>query len=238
MIRIVHKAEDRGVSEHGWLSSRFSFSFAEWYEPSRMGFGALRVINDDTIAPHSGFPPHPHRDMEIITIVTHGAVTHKDSMGNEGVISAGEVQVMSAGTGVMHAEINGDDEELRLFQIWIEPKLSSIVPRYDQQNFSLQKHPDGRTLLVSPEGEEEGASLTINQDAYLSWLELPEEETHIYELHRPGFGLYALVVEGEVVIDGEPLSSRDAIGLAGMKEPTQIVAKTSTTVLLIEVPIV
>src|SRR3989344_846255 len=134
----VYKAEERGEGKHGWLTTRYSFSFADWYEPSRMGFGTLRVINDDIIAPQSGFGEHGHRDMEIITIVTEGAVTHTDSMGNEKVVEAGEVQVMSAGTGVVHAERNASPTTpLKLFQIWIEPKERDIAPRYAQKRFDF-----------------------------------------------------------------------------------------------------
>src|SRR5690606_12496739 len=137
--------------EHGWLSTRYSFSFANWYDPSRMGFGALRVINDDRIAPANGFGAHGHRDMEIVTIVTKGTVRNEDSMGSRGTVPAGDVQAMSAGTGVVHAERNDSpDEELTLFQIWIETARPGAVPRYAQKPFGLGSHEPGLTLLVAP----------------------------------------------------------------------------------------
>ena len=138
MNTVLHRANERGKSELDWLSSRFSFSFAEWYNPERMGFGSLRVINDDTIAPSSGFNMHAHRDMEIITIVMEGAVTHKDSEGNKGVVMAGDVQVMSAGTGIVHSEYNDSaDETLKLFQIWITPNRQGVPFQYAQKHFNF-----------------------------------------------------------------------------------------------------
>lgn len=235
MRMLFHKAEERGGGEYGWLSTRYSFSFANWYEPSRMGFGALRVINDDRIAPASGFGKHGHKDMEIVTIVTKGAVTHTDSMGNTGVVPAGDVQAMSAGTGVVHAEENrSPDEELTLFQIWIEPNLRDIPPRYAQGTFNLEQALPGSTLLVSPDGREE--SLPIQQDAFLWHAVLDEDHPLTYEIRTKGNGVYVFVIEGEVEIGGRDLSSRDAVGITDTSE-LRVDARTPARLLLIEVPV-
>lgn len=234
MQKVVHKAEERGVAEHGWLHSRFSFSFADWYEPTRMGFGALRVINDDTIDPANGFGMHPHRDMEIITIVTKGAVTHQDSMGNKGEVRAGEVQVMSAGTGVVHSEYNDSaTDALELFQIWIFPHTIGVEPRYAQQAFSA---PVSNILLplVGPIGEE--VPLSIHQDAYVSRLALEPGTEYRYGIHRPGNGLYVLVIEGGVHVADETLTLRDAVGVWDTELVT-LGATERSEVLLIEVPV-
>ncbi len=225
----IHRAKDRGVSEHGWLSSRFSFSFADWYEPTRMGFRSLRVINDDRIAPNSGFGPHPHRDMEIVTIVREGEVTHGDSMGNQGTVGAGEVQVMSAGSGVVHSEVNASvDTELTLFQMWIATREKGIAPRYAQRSFA-----DGTQLLVSPTGEHD--SLQIMQDAYITRVVLAEGESYSYTLRNPDHGVYVFIVEGRVVVGQEELSARDAMGVEET-ERIDVAAQIASTLLLIEVP--
>lgn len=225
----IYRAEDRGVSEHGWLSSRFSFSFADWYEPTRMGFRSLRVINDDRIAPNSGFGPHGHRDMEIITIVREGAVTHGDSMGNQGTVGAGEVQVMSAGSGIVHSEVNASpDTELTLFQIWIATREKGIAPRYDQRAF-----PDGTQVLVSPTGEE--GSLQIMQDAYITRVVLTSGESYTYTLKDATHGVYVLVVEGQVTIGAEELRTRDALSIEEVGQ-VDIHATSESTLLVMEVP--
>lgn len=229
MKKILHRATERGESEHGWLSSRFSFSFAEWHDPSRMGFGGLRVLNDDTIAPHSGFPFHSHRDMEIITIVTDGAVSHEDSMGNRFVVPAGDVQVMSAGAGVTHSEMNASDKPLKLFQIWIYPRAPGLPPQYAQKRFEE----DERTLLVSPDGRE--GSLAIQQDAFVTRLLVAEEGTAGYVLKRPGSGLYIFVIEGEINVLGDMLGPRDALGVWDTDE-VAIRATTPAQVLVFEIP--
>ena len=233
MKKILHHAQARGRGDHGWLQSRFSFSFADWYEPSRMRFGALRVLNDDQIAAGSGFPPHGHRDMEIITIVTNGAVAHKDSTGSDGVVGKGEVQVMSAGTGVVHSEFNASTEEpLELFQIWIEPAEKGGLPRYDQKGF---KSPESGEIvpLVGPMNEK--GTLGIRQDAYLSRARLDAAHPISYALHDAAHGVYAFVISGRAEIDSVQLSARDALGITGA---TSFEMKTSgeADVLLIEVP--
>lgn len=234
MKTVLHKADSRGVAEHGWLHSRFSFSFADWYEPSRMGFGVLRVINDDIIDPHSGFDKHPHRDMEIITIVTEGAVTHGDNMGNTYSVPAGDVQVMSAGTGVVHSEHNKEDSTLKLFQVWITPREKGLTPRYDQRSFGIGKK-DEIELLVS--GNEKDDALYINQDAYVSRVVLDVGKGVEYSLKRPRSGIYVFVVSGSVRVGDNDLTSRDAIGIVDAEE-ISVSATTSSEILIFEVPMI
>lgn len=235
MNTVVHRANDRGRGEYSWLSTRYSFSFANWYDPARMGFGALRVINDDRIAPMSGFGAHRHEDMEIITIVTHGAVTHEDSMGNSGRVSAGDVQVMSAGTGVTHAERNDSpNEELTLFQIWIATNAAGAEPRYAQKPFNLESNQPGLTLLVAPT-EEEGA-LVIYQDAYLYQGVLDASAPLTYFMRSEGHGAYVFVIEGEVTVAGQVLGARDAIGITDSAAFT-LESSGAARVLIIDVPL-
>jgi len=227
MQTVIHRAESRGGGDYGWLKTRYSFSFAQWYDPTRMGFGALRVINDDYIAPNSGFDTHAHADMEIITIVMSGTITHTDSMGNMGTVSAGEVQVMSAGTGVTHSEVNASEKDpITLFQLWITPHVQSIEPAYDQRAFDLQT--EGAVALVG------GSGLSINQDAAITHVKL-QNNSFTYELKDPSHGLYVLVITGDIEIAGDTLETRDAIGIGGTD---QIELKGTGIVLIIEVPMV
>lgn len=217
MKKVIHLSEERGKGEYGWLKTRYSFSFADWYNPERMGFGALRVINDDTIAPNSGFGIHSHRDIEIITIVTAGTLTHKDSMGNVGTVSAGEVQVMSAGINVAHSEYNSSKEEtLSLFQIWINPKETGGNPRYGQKSFKNEK--SGITTLVSPMGHKEG--LNIKQDAYIYYAVIESIKPLHHKLAQKNNGAYVFVIEGSVNIGEDTLSARDAMGVWETEEVT------------------
>jgi redox-sensitive bicupin YhaK (pirin superfamily) len=234
MKTVIHPANKRGGGDHGWLKTRHSFSFADWYEPTRMGFGTLRVINDDSIAPHQGFGAHGHRDMEIITIVTEGTITHEDNMGNLGVIPAGDVQIMSAGTGVVHGERNDSDEPLALFQIWIEPKEKGVAPRYGQSELHLAHQPPGLRLLVAPLGRPD--VLTINQDAYIYQAVLDTEHPVEYTLHDPAHGVYVFVIDGEVHVEGETLGPRDAVGITEAVS-IKITATKPSQVLLFEVPL-
>lgn len=232
MKATIHRAAERGKGEYGWLSTRYSFSFANWYEPARMGFGALRVINDDRIAPHEGFDTHTHQDMEIITFVTQGTLTHRDSMGNVGVLRAGEVQAMSAGTGVAHSEYNDSDEPLTLFQIWILPKTRGILPRYAERRFATGDEP-GITLLAAPDVAPD--ALPINQDAYVSRAVLDAEHPLTYTVRKEGNGIYVFVVDGTVEAAGETLEARDAIGIT---ESNTIEMRTPSkaTTFIFEVP--
>ena len=237
MKKQIHRATDRGSAEHGWLHTKYSFSFADWYEPSRMGFGALRVINDDIIDPASGFGAHTHHDMEIITIVLKGTVTHKDSMGNIGTVPAGDVQVMSAGSGVTHSEYNDSTTEpLALFQIWIESSSRGITPRYGQKSFRNQAQKNVlQSLVVSDEDASTSDVLTIHQDASISRAVIESGNSIDYSLRSPQHGVYVFVVEGEVEIDGTLFGRRDAVGIFDTSE-ILISTKTGAEILLIDVP--
>jgi hypothetical protein len=231
----LHKAKDRGKAEHGWLHSRFSFSFADWYDPNRMGFGTLRVINDDVIDPDSGFDLHPHNNMEIITIVMEGSITHTDSMGNQEVVPAGDVQVMSASTGVVHSEHNNSlDETLKLFQIWVHPKSRNIVPRYDQKSFGIEWPSDTVQLLVSPDGRDN--SLSIHQNAFISRSSLTAHKKWTYTSYDEKHGVYILVVDGNITIDESTLTERDALGIEE-SGAIDIIANENSRYIIFEVPI-
>ncbi|MBK5271822.1 MAG: pirin family protein, partial [Bacteroidia bacterium] len=209
MKSILHKAETRGHADHGWLNAWHSFSFAGYHDPSRVHFGVLRVLNDDTIAGGMGFGTHPHDNMEIITIPLSGQLEHRDSMGNTGVISKGEVQVMSAGTGIQHSEKNKNhNEPLKLLQIWVFPDQRNVEPRYDQKTFDLTTSKNNLLTIVSPMGEKEG--LNIHQHAWFSLGKLDKDFTITYELKDKQNGVYVFVIEGSVKINGESLNRRDA----------------------------
>ncbi len=231
MQTVFHPASERGVGEHGWLHTRFSFSFADWFNPNRMGFGALRVLNDDIIEPEKGFDMHPHKDMEIITIVTDGVVAHRDSMGNTFTVSTGEVQVMSAGSGVIHAELNASrTERLALFQLWIHPKITGVPPRYDQRAFRTNAK---RTLLVS--GDKSDGALFIHQNARIWNAHLEKDELSSYDIQDNAHGVYFFVVAGKCMIAGSVLEARDAVGI-WETEKVEIHAEEDTRFLIIEVP--
>jgi redox-sensitive bicupin YhaK (pirin superfamily) len=236
MKKVIHKAEDRGFADHGWLQANHSFSFASWYNPEKVSFGTLRVLNDDIIAPKMGFGTHPHDNMEIITIPLNGVLKHKDNMSDEWLsVLPGEVQVMSAGTGVQHSEINGStDEHLSLFQIWIIPEKRNVAPRYDQKIFNIEDRKDKlQTLVTSFNDKEDG--LKIHQDANLSRIDLSGGKTFKYELKSENHGVYVMNISGSVEIDGETLETRDAIGIS---ETSSFISssKTDSELLFIEVP--
>lgn len=232
MKRVVHRAGSRGAADYGWLQTRYSFSFADWHAPDRMGFGALRVWNDDVIAPGKGFGMHRHENMEIVTVVLRGAVAHRDSQGGEGVTRAGEVQAMSAGAGVAHSEWNASDvEPLELFQIWIEPRTRGGEPRYAQRSFAETAASFGATLLVGPEGED---GLAIGQDARL-WRVVVDAGHPVTISLRDGYGAYVFVVSGAIAAAGEGLAARDAVGVSETRE-VSIQALASAVALVAEVP--
>jgi redox-sensitive bicupin YhaK (pirin superfamily) len=209
--RVVHRADTRGYANHGWLKSRFTFSFAEYYDPERMGFGALRVINDDEIAGGSGFGMHPHKDMEIVTIPISGAIRHEDNMGHVAVTGQGEVQVMSAGTGVLHSEYNASETETGKFlQIWILSQKDGIAPRYAQAACDSQATKNAFSTVVNPQSE---GGLWIHQDAWISRGVFDDSETIKYQVKRPGNGVYVFLIAGSAEIGGESLGPRDGIGI-------------------------
>jgi redox-sensitive bicupin YhaK (pirin superfamily) len=236
MKTIVHPAAERGIADHGWLKARHSFSFSSYYHPEKMQFGALRVLNDDTIAPGMGFGKHPHDNTEIITIPLSGGVKHGDSMGNEGIIKPGEVQIMSAGTGVIHSEHNASSSEtLNLFQIWIMPELRNIAPRYDQKQFEVSDRLNKFQTLVSP--EKSGSTLWINQQAWLSLGKFDKASSVNYNLHIPNNGVYVMVVSGELEVAGQLLGERDAIGVSDVSV-IKLKFLKETEVLMIEIPMI
>jgi redox-sensitive bicupin YhaK (pirin superfamily) len=223
-----------GGADHGWLKAKHHFSFADYRDPARMGWGALRVVNDDRIAAGAGFPPHPHDNMEIITYVRKGAISHRDNLGNQGRTAAGDVQVMSAGTGVQHAEFNLEDEEIRLYQIWIYPRARGLAPRWEQREFPKEPVSGGLTLLVSGrEVDRGGDALEIYQDAAIYGGVLGPDARLAHELRSPY--AYLLVSKGEVSINGIALKQGDA---AAIKDETALELATAegAEVLLIEVP--
>ena len=239
METIVHKADSRGFANHGWLQANHSFSFANFYNPEKVNFGALRVLNDDIIAPKMGFSTHPHNNMEIITIPLKGVLKHRDNMHDEWQqVLPGEVQVMSAGTGVQHSEINGSaDEHLSLFQIWVIPNKENVKPRYDQKSFSKDNRKNKLQTLVTSIDEDFEGSLKIHQDAVLSRIDLDKDKSFNYNLKSESHGVYVMNIYGEFQINGNKLQTRDAIGITEAQSFT-VKAKKSSEILFIEVPMI
>ncbi len=228
---VVHHAKDRGHADHGWLNTHHSFSFAGWHDPAKMHFGAMRVLNDDVVSGGGGFGMHPHDNMEIVSIPTQGALEHKDSMGNSSVIRTGDVQIMSAGTGVRHSEFNHSaSEEVAFFQIWIYPSEQGLEPRYDQEPY--EPNSNGLTCIVSPDGAE---GVRIHQRSWLYTGQLEAGEKLSQPLHGAGQGLYVMVLDGAVTIEGQLLERRDAMGIWDA-ESVELDANSSCSLLLIEVP--
>ena len=233
MKTVFHPAEQRGHANHGWLDAHHSFSFASWYDPSKIHFGALRVLNDDIIAGSMGFGTHPHDNMEIITIPLVGALKHRDSMGNEATINAGEIQVMSAGTGIQHSEFNATNETLNLFQIWVFPNKKNVTPRYDQQLLDTAKMKNNFAQILSPDPADDG--VWIHQDAWFHLGEFDKGQTANYSVKSTNNGVYVLVVEGQITINGQVLNKRDALGVWNT-ETFAISFTENSKVLLLDVP--
>lgn len=234
MKYIIHKAETRGYANHGWLKSYHTFSFAGYHNPERANFGMLRVLNDDFVDAGMGFGKHPHDNMEIISIPLSGALHHQDSTGRDKIIQTGDVQIMSAGTGIYHSEANASqDEPVTFLQLWIFPKANNIEPRYDQKLFSEEERKNQFQVVVSP--TEENDSLFINQDAWLSMIDLEEGHAAEYKIHKTGNGVYCFILDGELNIASESLSKRDAIGIWDASE-ISLKAHQKSAVLFIEVP--
>ena len=214
MINII-RSDTRGSANHGWLDAKHSFSFADYHDPDRMGFGSLRVINEDRIKPGKGFGTHPHRDMEIITYIVNGAIEHKDSMGNGTVIRAGEVQRMTAGTGVTHSEFNhSNEEELHLLQIWVLPEQPSLTPGYEQKLFTTADKADQLKLIASRDGRGESIKVHQEVDLYASVLSPGSELTHAFAAGRSG---WLQVVSGQIEVDGEMLSAGDGAAISDVE---------------------
>jgi quercetin 2,3-dioxygenase len=235
MKTVLHKSEERGQANYGWLDARFSFSFGSWQNREKVHFGALRVLNDDRIAASMGFGRHPHDNMEIVTIPLAGALKHADSTGGQGIISKGEVQIMSAGSGIEHSEMNASHtEEARTLQIWVFPKAHNITPRYDQRDFRSELKPGNFRTLVSPNAEADDA-MWINQDAWFSIGRFETAADIDYTIKRSGNGVYAFVIEGSVSVNGQSLGRRDALGVWDTDNITFSVSE-GTELLLIDVP--
>ncbi|PLW92143.1 MAG: hypothetical protein C0592_12305 [Marinilabiliales bacterium] len=231
----IFRSEERGHANHGWLKTYHSFSFASWYNPERMHFGKLRVMNDDEIAGGTGFGTHPHENMEIITIPIEGALEHKDSMGNHGVISAGEVQIMSAGTGIEHSEYNHNkDQSGKFLQLWIFPEKDDVEPRYDQKKFDINDMQNRFLQLVGPGPADEG--LWIYQQAYISITNLNQGRKVSYTMKNHKNGVFLFLIEGSVEINHQDLKRRDAIEITET-DKIEISAKQESRILLIEVPL-
>ncbi|MEM9920015.1 MAG: pirin family protein [Bacteroidota bacterium] len=234
MKTVLHKADTRGHANHGWLDSHHTFSFANYYNPERTNFGVLRVLNDDVVSGGRGFGTHPHDNMEIISIPLSGALQHKDTLGNTHVIRKGNVQVMSAGTGIRHSEYNDhSDEEVRFLQIWLFPERRNVEPRYDDILFDPKDLHNNLLQVLSPNPEDEG--VWIHQKAWFHMGEFDKNFETTYEIKRSGNGVYAFVLEGDVTIEGQPLNRRDGYGLWDV-DKLHIKADKDAQLLLMEVP--
>ncbi len=236
MKKVLHKADTRGHADHGWLVSRHTFSFASYHHPERMHFGALRVLNDDRVEGGKGFGMHPHADMEIISLPLKGDLEHKDSMGNVAVIKEGDIQVMSAGTGVYHSEYNLNREaEVRFLQIWVFPNKKQVEPRYDQISLKTIEKENQLYQILSPDREDQG--VWIHQNAWFSLGKFNRQTELEYRLHAKDNGLYVFMIEGEANIRGQKLEKRDGLGLWNA-ETISLTADQDAYLLLMEVPMV
>ena len=234
MKKILFKASDRGTADYGWLKPNYYFSFAQYHNPEKVHFGLLRVLNDDFIGGGGAFPTHPHDNMEIVTIPFTGALKHKDSTGGEGVIKAGDIQIMSAGSGVQHSEANDSaTNPVTLFQVWVFPKERNIKPRYDQKTFDLTQRTNKWQTVVSP--IEADNALWINQDARFSLTNLQSGNEITYTNGFKNNGVFLVVINGSVEVDGQQLNKRDALGISETEGFT-VKASEDAELLAIEIP--
>jgi quercetin 2,3-dioxygenase len=236
METVLHKANTRGHASHGWLDSHHTFSFAHYYDPLRVHFGALRVLNDDIVQGGMGFGTHPHDNMEIISIPLSGDLEHKDSMGNIGVIRQNDVQIMSAGTGIQHSEYNKNKEkQVNFLQIWVFPKQKNIKPRYDQKTLNPEDRVNNLQVIVSPDSANETGGVKINQDAWFSLGKIEKGKALDYKLHDKNHGVYVFLLEGDLKVSGQLLNKRDGLGVWDT-DAISLEADTNAEVLLMEVP--
>ncbi|WP_205195141.1 pirin family protein [Chitinophaga sp. Cy-1792] len=236
MKKVIHRAADRGFANHGWLKSYHTFSFANYYNPDMIHFGALRVLNDDSVKGGMGFGSHPHDNMEIVSIVLDGALAHKDNTGRDKVINKNEVQIMSAGTGIVHSEFNASKtDDVNFLQIWVFPKHRNVAPRYDQQAFDPADRHNKFQEVVSP--GEESSKLWLNQDAWFSLGNFDEGQQFAIKPKQAGQGSYLFLISGEATIGEDKLSARDGIGIADYDTLTIDVTKPAEF-LLIDVPMI
>lgn len=232
----LFKSTERGKADFGWLKANFSFSFGNYFNKDKVQFGMLRVLNDDTIAAGAGFGTHPHENMEIVTIPLEGGLKHRDSMGNEGVIGFGEVQVMSAGTGIQHSEMNASHkEQAKTLQLWVFPEKENVTPRYDQKSFDIERNINSFVTVVSPYDKNDGNALWIYQQAFFTLGIFEAGNFVTYELKIPGNGVYLFLIEGEIEVDNQTLSERDAVGITDFTK-MEISTNRKSKMLLVEVP--
>ena len=232
---IVHKADSRGEANHGWLHSKHTFSFGSYQNQNRMNFGVLRVLNDDIVSENQGFGTHPHRDMEIISIPLEGDLKHKDNMGNETIIKQGDIQVMSAGTGIMHSEFNNNpDKPVKFLQIWVIPNKLNVAPRYDQISLNSDDRLNKLQQILSPNSNDDG--IWIHQNAWFNMTNLHKEYKLTYTLKDPeNNGVYAFILKGNATINQQKGNERDGIGIWNT-DTVEIFADCDTEILLMEVP--
>ena len=231
---VLHKANTRGHADHGWLNAYHSFSFASWYNPERVQFGTLRVLNDDTVAAGMGFGEHGHDNMEIITIPLEGDLAHKDSMGNAETIKTGDVQVMSAGTGIRHSEFNPNhDQRAKLFQIWLFPRTQNVTPRYQQITLDVTEQKNNFAQILSPNQDDDG--VWIHQDAWFHLADFDKDFSKTYTIKKEGNGMYVFVISGTITVDGQELETRDGLGITDF-ETLEIKGSTAAKFLLMEIP--
>ena len=232
---IFHQANSRGEATHGWLKSFHSFSFANYYKPERMNFGVLRVLNDDTVSGGMGFGKHPHDNMEIISIPLEGDLEHQDSMNNTTIIRKGDIQVMSAGTGVYHSEYNKNkDETVKFLQIWVFPNKKNVTPRYDQISLNIEERKNKLQQILSPNAEDEG--VWIHQDAWFHLGNFDKGQNVHYQMKKEGNGLYAFILKGSFVIDEQEMGLRDGLGITGTDQIDILAKEDDAEILLMEVP--
>jgi redox-sensitive bicupin YhaK (pirin superfamily) len=232
---VLHRASSRGDANHGWLHSRHTFSFANYHNPERMHFGVLRVLNDDIVAPGRGFGTHPHDNMEIISIPLDGDLEHKDSMGNVSVIRHGDIQVMSAGTGITHSEYNKNaDQQVKFLQIWLFPNKKGVTPRYDQITLNHKDRHNKFQQILSPTSDDAG--VWIHQDAWFHLGRFDKDHTTDYKIKRKGNGVYAFIIKGEVLIDGQHLFERDGLGTWDTEKISVKALTPDAEILLMDVP--
>jgi len=231
---VIHRANTRNSADFGWLKVKHTFSFANYYNPERMGFGALRVLNDDTILGGKGFGTHPHRNMEIVTIPLEGALKHQDNMGNGSIIKNGDIQVMSAGKGITHSEFNANNDiSVKVLQIWIIPNQINIEPRYQQLSLKTLTLKNEFFQILSPEKQDQG--VWIHQKSWFSLGEFDKAKTNNYTLHSKNNGIYAFIIEGNASINNNELNKRDGIGIWDI-DSINVSASNNTKILLMEVP--
>jgi hypothetical protein len=236
MTTQLYQSSSRGTADHGWLKSNFSFSFGNYHNPNRMQFGMLRVLNDDIISGGTGFGTHGHANMEIITIPLQGALKHRDSMGNDGIIRFGEVQVMSAGSGIEHSEMNASENDMtKMLQLWVFPDRENVSPRYDQKSFDIDNQINTFVNIVSPNDMNDGNALWVYQKTFFH-LGIFDSNTQVtYKIRIPKNGVYLFLIEGEIEINNQVLKAKDAMGISDF-ELFEIKVISKSKILLVEVP--